>query len=576
MKEIKTKPAMKTAKVLDKAVLVPRDMKNTMSKLKERTERDSDSFESPADYADQKIKEKSGKAAQEAADGVKSGVRKTAQKVRSKAQESAAQGGKRYAEKQAQAAYTKKSNMRSAGRYSEAPKTAKKTVSSVKQKAARSAKTARKGVKAASRTVKTTQRTVKTAAKTVKTTAKAAQAAKRMAIQAAKAAARAAKLVAKAVVAAVKAIIAAIKALIAAIAAGGWVAVLIIVIVAVVAAILCSAFGLFYSNETADGAPMTEIISSIDTEYRSGIDAKITELSVGDYDDIQVVYRGDGDGDSAAVNNWNDVLSVYAVLTTTKEDNPTDVVVVSEANEQVLREVFSAMNTVSFETEIQTEEHEITNDEGETETQTFSTLYIYIDQTAMSYTEGAAYYSFTDYQMEILEEMMSPEYYSYYAALIGIDVYGGENLTEIISGLPAGTMGSDVLKVALSKVGAPYVLGAKGPNKFDCSGLVYWSINEIDPALGKKLYTSAGYQYKYCKENNYLVGETELQPGDLIFWQKPSCNCGKKYAEIHHTGFYLGDGMILDASSSNGRVIIRKLFDGASYRIHAYARPYSY
>lgn len=37
-----------------------------------------------------------------------------------------------------------------------------------------------------------------------------------------------------------------------------------------------------------------------------------------------------------------------------------------------------------------------------------------------------------------------------------------------------------------------------------------------------------------------------------------------------------GDGMILDASSSNGRVIIRKVFNGSSYRVYAYARPYNY
>lgn len=575
MKEIKTKPAMKTAKVLDKAVLIPRDMKNTMSKLKKRTERDSDSFESPADYADQKLKEKGGKAAQEAADGMKSGARKAAQKIRGKVQDSAYKGGKKHAEKQAQAAYTGKANIRSTGRYSEAPKTAKKTVSSVKQKAARSTKTVRKSVKAASRTVKTTKRTVKTAAKTVKATAKAAQAAKRMAIQAAKAAAHTAKLVAKAVVAAVKAIIAAIKALIAAIAAGGWVAVLIIVIVAAVAAILCSAFGLFYSNETADSAPMTEIISSIDTEYRSGIDAKISELSTGEYDEIKVVYRGDGDGDSAAVNNWNDVLSVYAVLTTTKEDAPTDVVVVSKANEQVLREVFSAMNTVSFKTEVQTEEKEFTNESGETETQATTTLYIYIDQTAMSYTEGAVHYSFTDYQMEILEEMMLPEYYSYYAALIGVDIYGGANLTDIISGLPANSKGSDVVKAAATKLGSPYVWGAKGDKKFDCSGLSYWAVNEVDPILGGKMYTNAAGQAKYCYGKGLSVGRSELLPGDLVFWQNLGCSGCGRWQEVHHVGIYAGDGKVIEASSSKGRVVLRDLWNSSSYPLFMFARPYN-
>ena len=65
-----------------------------------------------------------------------------------------------------------------------------------------------------------------------------------------------------------KAIIAAIKGPIAAIAAGGWVAVVVILIIAVVAIILFSAFGVFWSNETAEGTPMTEVISTIDLEFR--------------------------------------------------------------------------------------------------------------------------------------------------------------------------------------------------------------------------------------------------------------------------------------------------------------------
>lgn len=189
---------------------------------------------------------------------------------------------------------------------------------------------------------------------------------------------------------------------------------------------------------------------------------------------------------------------------------------------------------------------------------------------------AADLYGFTEDQREALDAMMEPQMLPLYAELIGVDVYGGADLTGIVSGLPSGKMGTDVLNVALTKVGNTYMLGAKGPNRFDCSGLVYWSINEIDPALGKKLYTSAGYQYKYCKENGYLVGESEIQPGDLIFWYKPNCSCGAKYAEVHHVGFYLGDGMILDASSSNGRVVIRKLWSGSSYKILANARPYSY
>lgn len=79
---------------------------------------------------------------------------------------------------------------------------------------------------------------------------------------------------------------------------------------------------------------------------------------------------------------------------------------------------------------------------------------------------------------------MSPDYYALYAELLDVDLYGGADLTEIISNLPVGTEGTEAVKAALTKFGAPYVMGAKGPDKFDCSGLAYWTINEVDPKLG--------------------------------------------------------------------------------------------
>lgn len=442
-------------------------------------------------------------------------------------------------------------------------------------------KTAQAGVKTTKAGVKTAQTTVKTTAKATKTAAqvaqKAAQAAAKAAQAAAKAAAKAAQLAAKAVATAVKAIIAAIKGIIAAIAAGGWVAVVIILAIAIVALIVCACCGVFASNETEDGSrPMTEAIQSIDGEFRAAIDAKIAELSAGDYDSIEVKYTGDMDGDSEFAINWNDTIAIYAVSVTMDPTAPTDVVQVTPEKVDKLRTIFSEMNTVNYSTEVIETEETIENEDDEEETVTRRNLIISVDVQSIDCYQAAEKYGFTEDQMEALEAMMEPQMLPLYAELVGVDVYGGADLTKIISGLPAGTMGSDVLNIAFNKVGAPYVLGAKGPNRFDCSGLVYWAINQIDSGLGRNLYTSAGYQYKYCKENGYLVGESEALPGDLIFWQKPNCSCGAKYNEIHHVGFYLGDGMILDASSSNGRVIIRKVFDGSSYKVYAYARPYSY
>ena len=164
-------------------------------------------------------------------------------------------------------------------------KTAEKsTVKTMRKGAVKTAqkgavKTSRVAVKTASKSVKVAERTAQV---TAKATQRAAQAAVRMAQAAAcaaqaaaKAAVAAAKAAAKAAAALIKALIAAVKGLIAAIAAGGWVAVVIILAVALVAVILCACFGVFASNETEDGNPMTAAILEIDTEFRAGIDMEM-------------------------------------------------------------------------------------------------------------------------------------------------------------------------------------------------------------------------------------------------------------------------------------------------------------
>lgn len=134
---------------------------------------------------------------------------------------------------------------------------------------------------------------------------------------------------------------------------------------------------------------------------------------------------------------------------------------------------------------------------------------------------------------------------------------------------------TEVVKAALTKVGAPYVWGAKGDTKFDCSGLVYWSIAQVNSSLGSKMYTSAAGQAKWCSDNGYTVGRSELQPGDLVFWQNLGCPGCSRWNEVHHTGIYIGNGKVVEASSSNGRVIVRELWSSAIYPLYMFARPYN-
>ncbi|MBQ9120509.1 MAG: peptidoglycan-binding protein [Lachnospiraceae bacterium] len=101
---------------------------------------------------------------------------------------------------------------------------------------------------------------------------------------------------------------------------------------------------------------------------------------------------------------------------------------------------------------------------------------------------------------------------------------------------------SALLKVAKSKVGKPYVYGAKGPNSFDCSGYVYWCLNQV--GVRQSYITSYGWRTvgKYQKITKF----SEIQAGDIV-------------VVYGHVGIAAGNGMIYDASSSNGKIVYREL-----------------
>lgn len=98
-----------------------------------------------------------------------------------------------------------------------------------------------------------------------------------------------------------------------------------------------------------------------------------------------------------------------------------------------------------------------------------------------------------------------------------------------------------LINAAASKEGAPYVWGAKGPGAFDCSGLIYWALNQV--GVNQSYLTSSGWKSigKYKKITNY----NDIIPGDII-------------VENGHMGIAAEDGKVVDASSGNGKVMYRK------------------
>ena len=69
--------------------------------------------------------------------------------------------------------------------------------------------------------------------------------------------------------------------------------------------------------------------------------------------------------------------------------------------------------------------------------------------------------------------------------------------------------GQGAAKAALSKLGRPYVWGAKGPDRFDCSGLTQWAWRQAGVRIG-------GDTYAQIKEG-IPVPPGQVRAGDLIF-----------------------------------------------------------
>lgn len=620
MAKIKTRDTVKDVKTFDRAANVASHMRNATVKSKESVEaadRQAENTQdaghsSPSGYAADKTTEGMKKTADGAVRVVKKNpVKKASEnisKVKENVQEVKRQGQniknafktdqpkkemvKRGAER------VRRNSTRVRQTANKTVKTAQKSEQTIKQAARgtdKTVKTASKTVKGAAKatrkTVKTAEQTAKVAVKTTKQTVKATQRAAQAAARAAKVAAQAAKAAAKAavqaakitikvIIAIIKAIIAATKALIAAIAAGGWIAVVIILLICLIAMIVGSAFGIFFSGDEAVGNSMSinQAVTSINDEFQADIQSRVDSIAAqGSYDEVRVEYEGDIEGDSDTPNNWSDVLTVYSVKTTGED---MEVLTFDEERMAALKDIFNQMNQISTRHEIITEEVPVETPSPppsgspapEPQTVTTTRLVVYVTVNSQTYEDAAAHYGFTDDQVKIADEMMSPEYYTLFASLLGVDVTGGADLTQIISGLPVGEKGTAIVEAALTRLGHPYSQPRRGSGDYvDCSYLAWWAYKQA----GVDIPSVSESQAKYCYDNGYNIGKAELQPGDLIFWSKLSCHCGR-WNEIHHVGIYIGNNKVIEASSSKGRVVINELWgeNGAKWRIHSYGRPY--
>ena len=260
----------------------------------------------------------------------------------------------------------------------------------------------KKGIKAASKGTKNAAKGTKAA---VKGTVKAAQLIKKAAI----ATAKFVKVAVKAIIAAAKAVVAAVKGIIAAIAAGGWVAVLIIVIVVIVACVVGSVYAIFVPVEDS-GITIHSVKSELEREYHQ----KQSELIANCQYDI-LNYEGD-------IAKWDEMIAVYAVKLNLG-DEPQEVATFDEDKAAELNAIFWDMNSISLRTESRTTtvtRYE-TNADGElVELQEdVTTIILTVVTDSMSADEISDEYGFSTKQDTMLDELLSEENAELWAGILG-------------------------------------------------------------------------------------------------------------------------------------------------------------
>ena len=112
--------------------------------------------------------------------------------------------------------------------------------------------------------------------------------------------------------------------------------------------------------------------------------------------------------------------------------------------------------------------------------------------------------------------------------------------------------GSIAVQAALTRLGAPYSWGGGGPGAFDCSGLVQWSFRQAGINLPHSSQALAA--------GGQPVSMDQMQPGDVIAY----------YGDASHVGMYVGDGMMVHASTYGIPVAVVPVNNAPIYNVRRY------
>ena len=360
-----------------------------------------------------------------------------------------------------------------------------------------------------------------------------------------------------------RAIAAAAEKLAAAIGAGGAAAVSVVVVILLVGMLFASPLGILFAGEdTGTEIKIPDAVATLNGEFTDEI-YRIMEDHPYDELDMQEGME------AAMLQNWRNVLAVYAVKVSTDEEHGLDVMTMDEEKLQLLREIFFDANKLEYELTTRTVDGE-----------QITTLHISAQiKDAMQMADE---YSFTAQQREMLEELLKPDYDDIFLSLIGNYQPGGTPIGPVDISDIQGTLPDDLdpLRESIvltayqllgkvtyfwggkslvlgwdSRWGTPTTVTAPGsgstgkvlPFGLDCSGFVDWTFyNATNGAYLPGRGGGAASQHGYCTN----VSWPDALPGDLVF-----------YADDSHVGIVcgydsVGNLLVIHCSGGQNGVVV--------------------
>ena len=360
-----------------------------------------------------------------------------------------------------------------------------------------------------------------------------------------------------------RAIVAAAEKLAAAIGAGGAAAVSVVVVILLVGMLFASPLGILFAGEdTGTEIKIPDAVATLNGEFTDEI-YRIMEDHPYDELDMQEGME------AAMLQNWRNVLAVYAVKVSTDEEHGLDVMTMDEEKLQLLREIFFDANKLVYE---------LTTSIVDGAQKTILHISLQIKDAMQMADE----YGFTDQQREMLEELLKPDYDDIFLSLIGNyqpddTPIGPVDISDIQGTLPddLDPLRESIVLTAyqlLGKVtyfwggkslvlgwdsrwGTPTTVTAPGsgstgkvlPFGLDCSGFVDWTFyNATSGAYLPGRGGGAASQHGYCTN----IAWSDALPGDLVF-----------YADDSHVGIVcgydsVGNILVIHCSGGQNGVVV--------------------